>query len=217
MDHDDAGSASAPVRVGSFGDGRATLQAGDASGIVITDAAGFILEHLIVAGGWDANAQTGNTGEGVLATRNVVDGSRSHSRARFLRMHDLEIHGFKLAGIGLHAQPSDASKPGGFEDVEISDCDVHDNGDFGISSDGPFSAGPGYSHASVRIRRVRSYANRGLVGKGSHTGSGIVLSDVDGALIEGIGRRDARQQRLLRHRAELVRRVRWYGRHAAGQ
>jgi hypothetical protein len=179
LGRDDAGSALAPVRVSSFGHGRATLHAGNASGIEISDVAGFVIEHLIVEGDWDAATQSGNQGEGVVATRSVIG-----SRARFLRLRDLDIHGFKLAGIGLHAVPSDDSKGAGFEDVEISDCDVHDNADFGITSDGPFSDERGYSHASIRILRVRSHTNRGLMHKGAHTGSGIVLSDVDDALIE---------------------------------
>jgi hypothetical protein len=176
----DSGSAQAPVRVGSHGEGRAQLYGGAGDGIAIRDAEGVIVENLIVLGDWDAERQAGNGGEGVSAT-----GTVSGTRRRYLRLRELTVSGFKSAGIALHARPSDESKNSGYEDVEISDCVVHDNGDFGVLSDGPYRYDRrGYSHASLQVRRVRAHHNRGLRGKGQHTGSGIVLSDVEIALIE---------------------------------
>lgn len=175
------GSARAPVRVSAFGRGRATIAAGAADGVVLEDLSGVQLERLTIRGDWSAEAQSGNDGEGVSAI-----GTQQGVRHRFLRLRELEVSGFKAAGIGLHARPEDeASKNGGFEDVEISDCVVHDNGDFGVLSDGPYLYdGPGYSHFDVRVRRVNVHHTLGLSEKGSHTGSGIVLSDVDGGLVE---------------------------------
>lgn len=180
LDADDAGDDGAPVRIGSFGQGIATIDAGNASGITITDAGGIVIQDLRVVGGWDADKQSGNDGEGVSAT-----GDQSGVRWLFLRIADLEVSGFKHAGIALHATPADDHKGSGFEDVEISDCDVHDNGDVGVTTDGPFTQDSGYSHAHVRVRSLRVSGQRGLMHKGSHTGSGIMLSDVDDALVEG--------------------------------
>src|SRR5262249_33519542 len=106
-------------------------------------------------------------------------------RQKDIVLRDLEVRGFKLAGIGIHARRDDLEKNSGFDGVEIRDCEVHDNGDFGILSDGPYDyEHPGYSHANITLHGVRSHHNRGLANKGEHTGSGIVLSDVEGALIE---------------------------------
>ncbi|MEY4577846.1 MAG: hypothetical protein RL701_2549 [Pseudomonadota bacterium] len=175
-----AGSARAPVRVSSHGRELATLDAGEGDGIVIADISGVIVERLHVQGGWNSETQTGNAGEGVR-----VIGTRSGERRHYVRLRDLTVSGFQLAGIGLHAQPSDDAKNSGYQDVEISDCEVHDNGHVGVVSDGPYIYdGPGYSHADVHVLRVRAHHNRGLVSQDDHTGSGIVLSDVDGALIE---------------------------------
>lgn len=176
----DSGKPSAPVHIASFGDGRATIEAGDSDGITITNTSHAIIEQLIITGAWDATAQTGNEGEGVSAI-----GSQNGTRHTDLLLRDLEVRGFKNAGIGIHARPEDDSKDSGYADVELRDCEVHDNGDFGVLSDGPYIYdGPGYSHANLQIRRVRSHHNLGLSNKGEHTGSGIVLSDVEGAVIE---------------------------------
>jgi hypothetical protein len=180
LDADDAGADDAPVVIGSFGAGVATLDGGNGSGITVTDAGGIVIQRLRLVGGWDAQKQSGNDGEGVSAT-----GDESGVRWSFLRIADLEISGFERAGIALHAAPADDRKGSGFDDVEISGCDVHDNGDVGVTSDGPFTLDGGYSHAHVRVVAVRVYDNRGLMHKGSHTGSGIMLSDVDDALVEG--------------------------------
>jgi Right handed beta helix region len=180
LDALDGGDPEQPVRIGSYGAGRASIDAGDGDAVVITDASGVIVERLILRGGWLADAQSGNEGEGVRAT-----GTQPGVRSQGLRLRELDIAGFKYAGIGLHARPATDVKDSGYEDVEISDCDVHDNGDFGLLSDGPYIYdGPGYSHRALHVRGVRASFNRGLKNKGEHTGSGIVLSDVDGAVIE---------------------------------
>lgn len=176
----DGGTREAVVRVGSFGSGRAIIEAGDGDGIVISDASYVAIEKLVIAGDWDAESQSGNDGEGV-----EVIGTVSGRRRSQLQLRELEVYGFKHRGIGLHAQPSDDAKDSGYEGVLIADCEVHDNGDFGVASDGPYLYDkPGYSHADVTVRGVRSHHNRGLRNKGEHTGSGIVLSDVATGLIE---------------------------------
>jgi hypothetical protein len=176
----DSGEASEPVHVSSFGNGRAVIHGGGGDGILITDANHLVIEQLIVSGDWNAEAQSGNDGEGVS-----VIGSVSGTRRQGLQLRNLEVRGFKNAGIGIHARPEDDTKDSGYANVEIHDCEVHDNGDFGVLSDGPYIYdGPGYSHADVHVRGVSAHHNRGLKNKGEHTGSGIVLSDVEGAVIE---------------------------------
>jgi len=172
-DDTDAGSSGAA-------DDRATIAAGAGDGIVIEDLSGVIVEKLRIVGGWLSDEQTGNAGEGVS-----IVATRSKQAPAYLRLRHLDVSGFRLAGIGLHARPADDSKDSGYRDVELAHSTIHDNGDFGVLSDGPYSYdGPGYSHFRVRVRDVVAHHNRGLLGKGAHTGSGIVLSDVDDAVIE---------------------------------
>jgi hypothetical protein len=182
LDARDAGSALAPVTISSTGEGRATIDASQGSAIEIRNAGGFVIEDLNLSGGWDAATQRGSADDsaGIAAENTLGRGQRQ----TFLRMRRLEISGFKAAGIRINAAPDDDAKNAGFEGVEISDSDVHDNGDAGIVSGGPFTRADGYSHRAFLIRGVRVYRNRGLADKTEHTGSGITLADVDGALIE---------------------------------
>jgi hypothetical protein len=182
LDARDAGSALAPIGIGSFGEGRATIDAGAGSAIRIGNTGGFAIEDLNLNGGWDAETQSGSADDSAgIVAENTLGGGQ---RLRFLRIRRLEISGFKAAGIRIAAAPEDDGKNAGFEGVEISDSDVHDNGDVGIASSGPFTRATGYSHRAFLIKGVRVYRNRGLVAKTEHTGSGIMLADVDGALVE---------------------------------
>jgi hypothetical protein len=180
FDAADGGRADAPIRVGSFGHGRATIEAGADSALSIENTAGLIVEDLVLHGLWQADAQTGNAADGVSAINHLGAGRQ----LAFLQLNRLEVSGFKTAGIALRAMPPDDGRQGGFADVTISDCSVHDNGDFGVTTVGPFNLAPGYSHKNVTLRGLRVFRQRGLQHKGSHTGSGIVLEDVDGALVE---------------------------------
>jgi hypothetical protein len=182
LDASDAGNAEAPVTIGSFGEGRATLEAGAGSAIEIANGGGFVIEDLRLMGGWDAETQAGSAQDSAgIHADNALGGGE---RIGLLLLRRLEIAGFQAAGILLSASPGDQGKNAGFEGVAIADCDVHDNGDVGIASSGPFTSGDGHSHRDFRIQRVRVHHNRGLTAKSEHTGSGIVLADVDGALVE---------------------------------
>ena len=52
---EDAGTSNAPVVIGSFGEGRATILAGQQTGITIENAGGVAIENLIVAGAGRTN------------------------------------------------------------------------------------------------------------------------------------------------------------------
>ncbi len=175
-----AGTETRPIVVASFGRGKATLKAGHLSGIVLTNTSGFFLHDLVLEGDWNAETQAGNTGAGVAATCSLTGAKKLD----FLRLERLEIRGFRNGGITINAFPSDKSKSG-FRKVLISQCEVHDNADCGIGSNGAYSlTSTEYAHAGITVRDCRVYRNRGWTGKGGHTGSGIILSDVDGAVIE---------------------------------
>lgn len=180
IEHDDSGSVDAPVIISSYGEGRARIDAGDGSAIEIASAGGLWVHDLILQGAWDAPTQQGNTGFGVHAENRLGGGAR----LRLLKLSQLEISGFREAGVAIDAQPADGAKGNGYEGVEIAYCDVHDNGDSGVVTGGPYNTGPGYSHRGVLIHHVRAYRNRGLAHKGGHTGSGIIMADVDGGAIE---------------------------------
>ena len=84
----------------------------------------------------------------------------------------------------LGAWATDGTKSG-YRDVRIERVASHDNGDAGISSYGYFDpAATGWAHEDVYVGHNRVYRNRGVPGKGNHSGDGIVLGDLNRALVE---------------------------------
>src|SRR5262249_5722263 len=128
-------------------------------------------------GGWNAVAQSGNTTNGILLNNTVAGGNKLH----YLRIDDVDVSGFRLSGIEVQG----ASGKSGVDDLRITNTAAHDNGDCGIDFDGWFdTASTAYAHSNIYIGDCRAYNNEGIAGKASHTGNGIILSDVDGGTIE---------------------------------
>jgi hypothetical protein len=177
---DESGTAAQPITVASFGTGRATLQAGNGTGITVYNRAGFVLRDLVIAGSGGAT----NNGRGVMFYADLPGNIRLHH----LRLDNLEVHGFRKGGIEFAAWPADGSKTG-YTDVKVTRCISRDNLDHGILSYGYYTAHRSgdpvtYAHSDFTVSDCRTYNNLGIANKGNHSGNGIVLSDVNGALIE---------------------------------
>jgi hypothetical protein len=110
---EDAGTSNAPVIVGSFGEGRATILAGQQTGITIENAGGVAIENLIVAGA----GRTNNTGYGIRCDNTLTNGQR----LACLRIANVEARGFGIFGILI------AGTYAGFEHVRITNCVMRDN------------------------------------------------------------------------------------------
>jgi hypothetical protein len=174
---EDAGLATNPVNVGSYGSGRATISAGTGTGVRIYNAGGIEVSSLAVRG---AGRTAGNTVSGVL----IYTDRGGATKFAHIRVANVEVSGFGDAGVLLVAAPSDGTKSG-FRDVRITDVSAHDNADAGIESYGRWSStASGWAHEDVYIARCRTYNNLGIPNKGDHSGNGIVLGDVNGATIE---------------------------------
>ena len=164
------------VTIGSYGSGRATINAGTGAGFIVKNRGSIHLVNLNFVG---AGALKNNA-SGILFI-NTLPGS---AKLENIRIHRVDVSGFKYSGINLVAQPTDMSWSG-FRNVKITNATSHDNGDAGISCIGPWKPDQkGYAHANFYIRNCSTYRNSGISGKGSHSGSGIVLAQVDSAIIE---------------------------------
>ena len=84
----DAGTSNAPVVIGSFGEGRATILAGRQTGITVQNAGGVALENLIVAGA----GRTNNTGYGIRCDNTLTNGRRLAG----LRIANVEARDFGM-------------------------------------------------------------------------------------------------------------------------
>jgi hypothetical protein len=177
---DDGGTQDAPISVTSYGQGRATIDAGAKNGIDVYNTAGIQIWELNVRGGWDAAAQAGNEGVGIQFYMDLGGAKKLAGVA----IDRVDVRGFMKGGISIGASPLDTTKSG-FRAVRITNCSVHDNGDSGIGTWGYFDPkATAYAHEDVTVRGCAVFQNEGIAGKSANTGSGIVLGDVKGALVE---------------------------------
>lgn len=168
----DAGTVEQPVVIGSYGEGRATLEAGDGTGVLVENAGGIRLENLVVIGSGPAR----NQGSGVSFQNRRADAARLKS----VRIENVEARGFGRHGIVFYGERA------GFEQVRLLRCVASTNRDGGIELTGglPWDS-PEYVHADVEVRDCQAFDNTGNPDfLGNHSGSGIVVYQVDGALIE---------------------------------
>ena len=166
LDAADSGTAEKPVVISSFGAGRATLQAGRLAGLVAQNVSGLVISNLTIAGaGLEANQ-----GDGIQFRNDLRDGHR----LPFVRVSDVTVHGFGGSGLVF------AGFSGGFSDVEIVRSSFHDNRMTGV-----FFAGLRPSvHQDIRIRGCRVFNNPGDPKYLKNSGSGILLGNVNGGLVE---------------------------------
>ncbi|HLK57327.1 MAG TPA: right-handed parallel beta-helix repeat-containing protein [Chthonomonadaceae bacterium] len=176
------GTPTRPVIVGSYGTGRAILQAGAGDGISVYNTAGIVIRNLIVQGGWSFANQDGNTGVGIQ----VFTDKKGAVKLDTMIIANCEVSGFRNGGIVLGGWPVDGSKSG-FKHVRITGCAVHDNGQAGIVSYGYFDAkSTRYAHADIYVGHCTVYNNQGVAGNTNNSGSGqgIVLGDVQFGTVE---------------------------------
>ena len=167
---------SKPITVGSYGFGKATIDAGNGAGFVVKNMGGVHLRELnFVGAGASENADSG------ILFMNTLPGG---IKLRDIQIHRVDVSGFKHSGVCFMAESPDRSWSG-FRDVKITSVTSHDNGDAGISCIGVWNPERnGYAHADFYVGNCNVYRNAGIPGKGSHSGNGIVLAQVDGAVVE---------------------------------
>ena len=164
------------MTIGSYGEGSATIDAGSGPGFVAKNRGGVRLRDLNFIG----SGASENTGSGVLFI-NTLPGNAKFAD---IRIHRVDVSGFRHSGIHFMAEPTDGSWSG-FRDVRITDSTSHDNGDAGINCIGAWNPEQsGYAHTDFYVGNCSVYRNAGIPGKGSHSGNGIVLAQVDRATIE---------------------------------
>ncbi len=175
FDAADAGTAAQPLVVTNFGTGRAAIDAGTGSGIYVYDAAGIEVRSIDVRGsGASTNTQDGvfffvDLGAGVKLAHVVLD--------------DVEVSGF--GGAGIQFGSSSPSKSG-FRDVVVSNSRSHHNALAGMATWGFFSSSATtWSHENLHVVDCTFHDNPGDPSvTTNHTGDGVYLGDVNGALIE---------------------------------
>lgn len=157
------GTAANPIRVRSYGTGRATITNGSNAGIYCYNTSGVEIDDLNIVG-----------------SNPVHDGISFYSfgaRYPHVRIRNCEVTGWKN-GVAVGGDSG-----GGWSDVLISGVDAHDNRDAGIAFYGPQA--PNFASADVTVTGCRAWDNEGNPASTvTNTGSGIILGSVDGALVD---------------------------------
>jgi len=142
FDSQDIGLPSSPITIGAYGTGRATISAGNSTGIAVLDAPYFTINNLQIVGSGYAT----NQGDGIVFTSDIpgvsVDG---------LTVDHVEVEGF--GGVGIHFLGSNDS--GDFANVAVYSASSHDNGNGGVAVDGQGNA------VGIYIGEVSAYHNAG--------------------------------------------------------
>ncbi len=192
---EDAGSAAAPVEVASFGTGRATIDAGLGFGVLVSDAGGIEVRDLICRG----TDRVRSHGSGVA----IVNTLPGDARLAHVRIDHVEASGFGRALAAPGTRPEGQQSPqgcgimvggdardgsqSGFDDIAITACDLHDNAYYGMLITGAWDAhATGYANTGLRIAGCRAHDNPGdPLYHENHSGSGILVEDCSGGLVEG--------------------------------
>lgn len=165
------GTASQPIVFSSYGSGQATIESGDSFGFYAHNTAGVELRNLVFVG----SGRLTNRNSGVIFYLDSADTHLQH-----LRLDSLNVRGYQQNGITIGSWNGTS----GYNDVRITNCQMHANGEAGLIS---FQFWPitSLAHHNWYVANCTAYDNSGRAEVSTtHTGNGIMLSGIDGAVIE---------------------------------
>ena len=166
---EDGGTATAPVVIGSYGRGQATIHAGEGTGLLFHNGGGFSVSDLVIKG----SGGTSPSDHGIVFYSDVGDGAK----LEHVRVDGVRVEGFNGHGLAVIS----AAKASGYRDVRITNSDFYENGS-GVSVYGP--DGERAAVEDLYIGKCRFFGNGSRSGPGYTDGSGIAVSQVGGGTIE---------------------------------
>lgn len=172
-----SGQLLSPIRISSYGGGAGTRAVfrspSNAGGLLAMNNGGIELSNLEFFNG---GSLASNPQSGIQFT---LDQSEPGGSKHFqhIRLDNVIARGFRRSGLAIYAAGNV-----GYEDVEITNSQFYSNQFAGID----IAAGQWTNliHKNVKIRNVAAYGNPGFAGCNPHCGHGMVLGQVDNAVIE---------------------------------
>ncbi|WP_277227468.1 right-handed parallel beta-helix repeat-containing protein [Hymenobacter sp. YC55] len=162
------GSVARPILFGSYGAGRARIISGTTYGFYAENIGGIELHNLEFVG----SGRLTNTNSGVIFHLDLADTHLQH-----VVLDNLSVQGYRDRGISIGS----ANGSSGYDHVRVTRCVVSANGEAGLGSYAQTLA----AHHNWYVGSCQAFDNTGRADvTDTHTGSGIVLSGVDGVLIE---------------------------------
>ncbi len=168
FDNQDTGSPSNPIIIGSYGSGRALIHSDTSNGLYAYNTSGIKINNLnLVGAGKDVNTVSGISFYSDLA---------GNVKLPFIQIDNVSVSDYGQYGISIGGWNGNS----GYSDIRITNVIVHDNSLAGINVWGQSL----YSNQNVYIGHTEAYNNPGKSGLSYNSGSGIVVSSVDGGTIE---------------------------------
>jgi len=165
----EGGTPTNPIVVTSYGIGRATINGGNTNGFYAYNCGGLVVSNLNFIG--SGRATNHNSG-----IEFYNDGGGIGPMLDFLRVEEVDVSGFGFVGIAIESYMGTNA----YRDIRVTHADVHDNANAGIQTYAQYSN----LHSNVYIGWCRAWNNPGTAGASGNTGNGIVLGEVNNALIE---------------------------------
>ncbi|GAB3859900.1 hypothetical protein GCM10028822_37210 [Hymenobacter terrigena] len=163
------GTPAQPIVFRSYGAGRATIQSDSSYGFYAHNVAGIELRQLNFVG----SGRLSNRNSGVVFYLDSANANLPH-----LRFDSLDVSGYRSTGLSIGSWNGTS----GYTDVRITNCQLHANGEAGLSS---YAEYPLLGHHNWYVGNCAVYDNAGRADiTTTHTGNGIVLSGIDQALVE---------------------------------
>ena len=155
---EDSGNQDHPIKVSSFGNGRASIHGGTECGFQLDGCAHVVVSNLTFVG---CGRKSGNDGSGVELRR-----------TRNIKLDSLEVRGFRLSGVYAT----------GDENTRITNVYAHENGYAGIST---YGEDENTRTKNMYIGYCVAENNPGdPKNLDDHSGNGIMAGCVDDGLIE---------------------------------
>ena len=163
-----AGTPEHPLVVSSYGGQAAVIASGTSFGLFAYNTAGIEVRRLTF---WGDGVRT-NTEQGINFFMDAPA-----TTLQYVRLDSLEVSGYHYSGIMVGSWNGTS----GYSDVRITNCQTHANGEAGLASYAEALA----AHHNWYVGNCQAFDNSGLSDVTyTNTGSGIVMSGIDGVLVE---------------------------------
>ncbi len=169
----ESGTAAAPITINSYGTGKAEILAGTGVGIYLHNNKNIRVTAFKVTGSGVSNGGIFNDGVQLLYDK------ISTAVLTSIYIDQVEVNGFRQAGIAFYTSGTN----GGYDDLRVTNCQVHDNGLAGMWMGGG-RLGSLYGFTNVYAGYDSFYDNAGVSGYTGQSGNGMFFKQVDGGTIE---------------------------------
>jgi hypothetical protein len=170
---DSSGNLIAPITIGAYGTGSATISSGTDFGFFAQRNGGITLQDLNFRG----TGPAANANDGVAFFNNAAGNIKQSD----IKLQRVTVSGYGKNGLSIGGFNGSS----GYRNVSILDSTFNDNRD-GVTFFGPAfnAAAPVYAHSNVLVSHVQAFENDGNSSATNPTGNGIVFGSVRDGVIE---------------------------------